>query len=99
MQKTWQNCALNSARMLPAEPGAADSLKVARGQSPPPPPVLGPGGLGIRWHQWAGVCEEGAPMQSLTSWFLADSWQILVFVWQNLANSAPTSSQDVTWAN
>ena len=31
------------------------------------PPVLDPYGLGSRWHHWAGVCEEGAWMQSLTS--------------------------------
>ena len=27
--------------------------------------------------QWAGVCEKGALMQSLTSWFLADSYRIV----------------------
>ena len=49
---------------------------MARGQ-PPPPPILFPCGLGARWHQRACVGEEGGWMQSLTSWFLADSLQIL----------------------
>ena len=30
-------------------------------------------------------------MQSLTSWFLADSWQIFANPWHNLAKSAPKS--------
>ena len=32
-----------------------------------------------RSHDWAGGCEEGARMQSLSSWFWTDSWQILAF--------------------
>ena len=33
-------------------------------QMSPPPPILYPCSLGSPWHQWAGVCDEGAQMQS-----------------------------------
>jgi hypothetical protein len=42
--------------------------------------------LWLGWHCGASVCEEGAWMQSLISWFLADSWQILADSWQILAD-------------
>ena len=61
------------------------------------PPDLGPGSLWLGWHYGASVCEEGAWMQSLTSWFLADSWQILADSWQILwqCNFAVENSEGV----
>ena len=52
---------------------------------------LCPGGLGPRWHDWAGVREEGASIQSLTSWFLTDSSKIFSNFQHNFAKSAPKS--------
>ena len=52
---------------------------------------LGPGGLGPRWHDWAGVREEGASIQSLTSWFLAGTSHIFLIFQHNSSKSAPKS--------
>ena len=56
-------------------------------------PILYPCGLGSPWHQRACVWEGGGWMQSLSSWFLADSLQILADCWHSFANSTPKSNQ------
>ena len=37
---------------------------------------LGPGGLGPRWHDWAGVRGEGARIQSVTGIHAPNRWKI-----------------------
>jgi hypothetical protein len=48
------------------------------------PLVFGPSSLWLGWHYGASLWEGGAWMQSMTSWFLFDSWHILADSWQIL---------------